>query len=215
MAKTVTETRALSDFDRIRLEGSVIATLVQDGTESVTLEVDEDLLGRVKTEVGGGELVIGFKSWLDHLFSFRAIRAQIHLKNFRELQVSGSGQVDAASLQGERVRIGVSGSGRVSINDLAATNLETHISGSGEFNLAGQVTSQDIHISGTSKYRAEKLESQDVDVRISGSASVAVNVARSLDISISGSGEVSYIGTPRISQRISGSGNIHSIKAGE
>jgi hypothetical protein len=212
MAKTVTETRTVSDFDRIHLEGNVIATLIQDGTESVTIEVDADMLERVKTEVGGGELVIGFKSWLDHLFGVRTIRAQIHLKNFRELQVSGSGQVQAASLHGERVRIGVSGSGKVSVNDLVATDLETRISGSGEFDLAGQVATQAIQVSGSSKYKAERLDSQDVEVRISGSANVAVKAARALDISISGTGEVGYIGTPKISQRVSGTGKIHSIE---
>jgi hypothetical protein len=212
MTNKVTENRVVSGFDRIQLEGNVIATLIQDGSESVTIEVDADMLERVKTEVGGGELVIGFKSWLDHLFGARTIRAQIHLKNLRELQVSGSGQVEAASLHGERIRIGVSGSGKVTVNDLVATDLEAHISGSGEFNLAGQVTTQAIQVSGSSKYKAEKLDSQDVEVRISGSANVAVKAARSLDISISGSGEVAYIGAPKVSQRISGTAKIHPIE---
>ena len=112
MAKTVSETRTVINFDRIRLEGNIIATLIQDGTESVTIEVDADMLSRVRTDVGGGELVIGYKNWLDYLFGVKPIRAQIHLKDFRELQVSGSGKVDAASLHGERMSFGVSGSGQ-------------------------------------------------------------------------------------------------------
>jgi hypothetical protein len=213
MAKTVSETRLVSDYDRIRLEGNIIATLIQDGTESVTIEVDADLLSRVKTEVGGGELVIGYKSWFDYLFGGKPVKAQIHLKSFRELQVSGSGRIEAASLQGERLRFVVSGSYKLLVNELAATSLETRVSGSGEFGLTGRVTAQDIHISGSGKYEAEKLESQDAEISISGSAKVVVKVERLLDVFISGSADVSYIGAPKVSQRISGSGRIHQLEA--
>jgi len=215
MAKSVSETRPVINFDRIRLEGNIVATLIQDGTESVTIEVDADMLSRVKTDVGGGELVIGYKNWLDYLFGVKPVRAQIHLKDFRELQVSGSGKVDAASLHGERIRFGVSGSGKVLVNELTATDLETRISGSGEFELAGKVTTQAIHISGSSKYEAGKLESQDVDISVSGSARLVVRVERALDISISGSGDVSYIGLPKVTQRISGGGTIRQLDPGK
>ena len=77
------------------------------------------------------------------------------------------------------------------------------------------MNTQDIHISGSSRYEAEKLESQDVDISVSGSARLVVRVERALDISISGSGDVSYIGTPKVTQRISGGGTIRQLDPGK
>lgn len=211
MARMVSESRPVSGFDGIRLEGKVEAKLTQGEVEGLTIEVKEATLPHVKTEVDNGVLVIGLKNWMDYLFYHDVIRVQIALKDLVDLHVSGDADVKSASLHVNRLSVHISGSADVTVTDLQAKDLEVHISGSGRFDLGGKVTSQELQLSGSARYETEHLESQEADVRVSGSGKVTLNVQEKLNVSVSGSADIRYQGEPKVSQRVSGSASIKKM----
>ena len=210
---SITESRPVSGFDRISLRGYGDIVLVQGETESLTIETTQEMLNRLKTEVNNGELVLSFKSWFDIWFGHDPIKYTITLKSLRELGISGSGKVTAEHLHSDNLKLHVSGSGEVTVADLVAESLEVRTSGSARWTLAGKVTRQEVGISGSGRYDAWALESQEAVVHVSGSGHLALKVEKTLDISVSGAGDVSYIGDPQVKQSISGAGKVKKVTA--
>ncbi len=230
--KVVTETREVSNFSRVSLSGSGELTITQGDQESLEIEAEDNIMLRIKTEVKGETLFIGIESigWWN-VIPTRPIKFYLSMKDIASLDLSGSGNVNASSIETERLDVAVSGSGDIAIDSLTAEKLEVdisgsgnvtmdsltaealevYISGSGKCNLAGQVTEQEIDISSSGKYLAAKLESQTVTVKVSGSGNVTVWASDTLDVKISGSGNVEYYGDPDVTQDISGSGSLKSL----
>ncbi|UCG23839.1 MAG: DUF2807 domain-containing protein [Chloroflexota bacterium] len=206
----ITETREVSGFDSIDLSGSGEVIVTQGGSESLTVETDDNVMEHVETEVRGGTLHLGFEEGLNLIDPTRLIFT-VGVDDLSELRISGSGDFEADSVDTDRFNVTVSGSGDVQIGDLMADSVEARISGSGDVDLAGEATTQDVTISGSGKYRAGDLASESVEVSISGSGNATVWATESLDSNISGSGTVNYYGRPSINSSGSGSGQINNL----
>ncbi|MCH8294698.1 DUF2807 domain-containing protein [Candidatus Poribacteria bacterium] len=208
----ITETRGVSNFDRVSMGGSGELILTQGDNESLTVEAEDNIMEYVKTEVEGRTLVLGLDSGGRSISTKRSIRFTLMVKNLVGLDLAGSGRVDAGGIDTDRLDVDVSGSGTMEIDSLAAETLKVSISGSGRVELGtGEVQKQDIEMSGSGRFRADKLRSQEASIEISGSGSAVVWAQESLEVSISGSGDVEYYGRPRITQQVSGSGSIKSL----
>ena len=77
-----------------------------------------------------------------------------------------------------------------------------------QMDLYGSVDHSALFVSGSGNIFAFNLESNDQEVRISGSGNCEVFVRDLLEVDISGSGNVFYKGNPSVSTNISGSGNV-------
>lgn len=207
-----TETRNVSGFNEVSLRGYGDISIQQGEHEGLVIEAEEEVLPTIKSEVQGQRLVLSFKSWLDYnVPKLKPIHYQITMKEVKGISISGSGTLNAASIQTDKCSLNLSGSGQMGINHLEAQDLEISISGSGKMELEGKVQRQDIHISGSGNLISTGLDSQESNIRISGSGQVALKVQQVLKVGISGIGQVEYIGNPRVSQRISGAGRIQAI----
>ncbi len=184
----VTESREVSGFDRVVLSGSGEVTITQDGTESLTVETDDNVMEYLTSEVKGRTLELGFED--DVIVSPTRLISDLHLKDLTGLEISGSASMEADSIEADR--------------------LEIKISGSGDIELAGNAGRQDITISGSGKCRLGDLKGEVVDISVSGSGNAVVWATESLDVNISGSGSVDYYGNPSTDLSTSGSGNINS-----
>jgi hypothetical protein len=206
----VSEPRNVTSYDRVDVSGGGSMDIIQDGTESLTVETDDNIMQFVTSEVRGGTLFLGLDSYLRSLLPSR-LHFTLHVKDLRGIETSGSWDVASESIQTGNLDVVISGSGKVTIRTLAATQLKTSISGSGEMNLTGKAASQSIDISGSGKYRAGDLKSQEAIIGISGTGNVTVWATTNLTAHVSGSGEVGYYGSPQVSYNQSGSGKITSL----
>ena len=182
-----TENRPVSGFSNVELAGSGELIVEQTGTESLTLEADDNLLPLLTSEVSGDTLHLGVRPNTT-LRPRTPIIYRLTVSQLTGLEVSGSGTVTATTIQADRLRVKISGSGRITVT--------------------GDVVDQELEISGSGEYRANQLLSRTLQARISGSGNADVNVTESLDVDISGSGSLTYQGDPQISQQISGSGKL-------
>ncbi len=206
----ITETRIVSGFERVDVSGGGSMEIIQDGTEALTVETDDNVMQHITSEVRGGTLYLGLDSSQGSFLPSK-LHFSLHVKNLTGITTSGAWDVTSASIQTGTLNIDISGSGKVIINALTADKLDTTVSGSGELDLTGEAKQQSIDISGSGKYLAGDLNTQDSTVRISGSGNVTVWASETLAAHISGSGDVSYYGSPQVSFEQSGSGNIHSL----
>ena len=206
----VTEDRAVSDFNHIVLSGSGRVVITQTGSESLSVETDDNIMEYIKTEVNGRTLELGFENMVAAVSTTRLVY-YVQVDDLDELTISGSGSIEMDLLETDRLDITISGSGNVQVVELAADEVDALISGSGEIMLAGEASSQDVRISGSGEYLAGDLCSADIEVSISGSGDATLCASESLDASINGSGSVNYYGRPSIKLTGNGSGDLNNL----
>lgn len=211
----ITEDRQVTNFDRIALEGSGEVIVTQGGSESLTVETDDNVMEYVKTEVEGGTLTLGLVTGIPtgvNVQSTTRLIFYVGVDDLTGLSISGSGDIEAKTIDTERLDASISGSGKVQISNLAAGEVNADISGSGEVDLAaGKAVEQDISIGGSGRYLAGELCGAAVKVSVSGSGEATVCATETLEADISGSGNVNYYGRPSINVSGSGSGQLNNL----
>ena len=181
----VTESREVSGFDEIVVLGSGDVIVSVTGTESLTIEAEDNIMPLLTTEVNGGRLELGSDT------SFSATQGITYT-------------ITAEELDG----VTINGSGDVAASGIDAGSFEVTINGSGGVEPAGASEELTVGINGSGNYDGEDLIASIGTVEVSGSGSAVVNVTDDLTVRIGGSGDVEYLGSPTVTQNISGSGDV-------
>jgi hypothetical protein len=214
-----TESREVSNFDRVHLQDFGDLDITQSAQESLTVEADEEILDKIRTTVRDGELILRIGGdWLDRLgallsTSLTRPHVQYHLtvKDLTALIVSGAARVDVGDLTTEHLTVSLSGAGDVTFKSVTADRFEVKLTGAGRVDVSGRVKQQSVNLSGAGKYAGGKLESQRTRVTMSGAGSATVWANDELDSTLSGLGSVEYYGDPKVKTSISGLGSIKHL----
>lgn len=209
----ISESRAVSNFNRVALAGMGDLSITQGDTESLTIETDDNLIPLITTRVNNGTLTIGIDTSRGtiSIIPSRLIKYTLQVKNLDSIQLSGAGNITMPALKSGALTIGSSGAGNINLSQIAAQSLNATVSGVGNIVLSGQVETQEASLSGLGNYNAADLKSTTSSMTISGAGSATVWAAQSLNIQISGAGSVSYYGSPQVNQKISGAGSVKSL----
>ena len=215
----VTESREVSNFDRVFLRDYGELVITQGEEESLTIKTDRDILPKIKTEVREGRLVIKIGGhWLDKLghalstsLTRQWIKYNLTVKKLTGLEIAGAVRVNASDIETDRLALKLSGAGQINIKALSAEVLEVDSPGAGAINISGKVEEQRVVISGAGSYKAPKLESRRASVDLRGAGQATVWAVEDLDVAIRGLGSVEYYGTPAVKKSISGLGSVTSL----
>ncbi len=205
----VTKTYHLDSFDKVRLEGNFKVSFEKTESESLFIEIDENLLEHVEVDVKGNTLVVESH---ETLLSKDGIKLVIGYRDIEEIEISGACAISAQeSITSNFLKMNLAGAGAVDL-DLDVKELEISISGAGAINLSGNVRDLDIEMSGAGGLSAFNLVSKTCKVEISGIGSADVFVEEELNASISGMGGINYKGDPVVVRSdVSGLGNVERI----
>ncbi len=181
----VTEGRDVSGFDEIVVLGSGSVVVTVTGTESLTIEAEDNIMPLLTAEVRNRRLELGSESSFS---TTGGITFTITAAALSGIEIDGSGDVSASGIDVDSFEVTINGSGNVVANG-TSRELNVGINGSGNFNGKG-------------------LEAAIGRVEVSGSGNAVVNVTDELAAVVSGSGSVEYFGDPTLDERISGSGGV-------
>lgn len=181
----ITETRNVSGFDEIVVLGSGDVVVSVAGTESLSIEAEDNIMPLLTTEVKSGRLELGSESSFS---TTRGITYTITVVSLEGVEINGSGDVDATGID--------------------AGTFVAEINGSGDIRAAGTSTELDVGVNGSGAFEGEDLVASVGSVHVSGSGTAVVNVADDLEASVSGSGDIEYMGDPTLDESTSGSGRI-------
>ncbi len=180
-----TDTRDVTDFDEIQVDGTVKLDLATGPLDKLTVTGDENLLPLIATEVVGGRLIIHEAK---PVHSKTPLVVSVHAPAVARIDTSGVASVIASGLQGPSFTFTSSG----------VTDSQ----------LSGQVTNLEIQSGGAGNVRAAGLAAKQVHVTISGAGTVEVDATEKLKADVSGVGSVKYRGTPAIEKNVSGVGSV-------
>lgn len=173
----VTETRPITGYHAIRLNGVGRLIVTQTGSESLTITADDNIVPFIESHVSDGELIITQPANV-LLEPSQIIVYRMTVENLDAVSISG---VFNATVDGV----------------LAATFL-ANISGVVSLTVAGSATDQRVTVDGVSTYLAQGLLSETVDITGSGVMTVEVAVSDILDGDVCGAGTVTYVGSPTV-----------------
>ena len=110
--------------------------------------------------------------------------ADVYLKgaikgNDLNLNIAGSGDIEAENLQYTNIFALVKGSGDIDLKNVKATTVMSEVNGSGDIS-------------------AEKLAATNVVATVAGSGDIVCYASRQLDARVSGSGDIEYKGSPSV-----------------
>ncbi len=207
---SASEERDVRGFNRIALAVPGSVELLQGDAEGVLVEGDDNIVQAVETLVRGGTLHVRPIEAVRNV-AFRPstpLRIRVDVRELSGVQVSGSGDAYAPSLETNRLSLTVSGSGDVFVRELAALEVAVTVSGSGSVTLGGSAIRQSVTVSGSGSYDGRALETKSAEVAVSGSGNALVNPGGELVAAVTGSGSVRYLGDPAVTEQVSGSGSV-------
>lgn len=200
------ESRNVSDFTEVVLEGSGRVEIAVTGEESLTIQAEDNLMPLLTSEVDDGVLELGATEVISPT---EQIVYTITVASLEAVTVQGSGTLTALGVEAASFAVTASGSGEVFLSDLSGDELVVRVSGSGDAEVSGSTRHLQLDISGSGSYRGENLISATADIDVSGSGDAVINVTENLKAVISGSGNATYLGDPAsVDTSLSGSGEI-------
>ena len=182
----VTERRDISGFRGIDVGGIFKVEAVSQKDFGVEIEVDDNLVPLVRTEVRGGVLHIEFDG---HLKSRGPILVRVFAPDFESIDASGASSVTVAGLKNSLLSIDSSGASKITVS--------------------GETKKLSIDVSGATRINAGDLKAADVNVEASGASHVDVFATETLTADASGATKVSYSGSPKnVNRKSSGASSI-------
>ena len=206
--KTATEDRKVEGFQRVHARNAVRVVVAVTGTESATVEADDNLLPLVQTTVVDGTLHVRVKGSLK---TRNPLRVRIAAKQLEGLTAESSAMVSSQDPKGEALAMSASSSGRVTANDVDAKQLKVSVSSSGIVTADGRADRQEIEASSSGRYEGSKLVSRTSSVTCSSSARTVLHATEEVRGSVSSSGSVRYSGSPgKVAVSTSSSGSVQA-----
>lgn len=189
--RVVTESRTVSEFDGVVVNGAGRILIDQTGTESLEVTADDNVLPYIITEVRDGKLAIGFQpnTLPDHL---KDLTFRLTVKKLNSLDLNGAAVVEGS--------------------DLDTDTLTVNVSGAAAVRLLGRADRLDVNLTGAGAFNAEHMQSKSATVTNSGAGAAIVNVSDELNATINGIGAITYIGNPKVTRGVHGLGVVSRRK---
>jgi hypothetical protein len=209
--KVVEETREVSGFDKVLLEGSGDLFIEQGDQEGLRIQAEDNIIPLMQIEVKNNQLRIGFKPNIS-VNPTQPMNFYLTVKNLTEVNLAGSGNATLKPIKTSGMALMIGGSGNITAANLTADTLKVQVFGSGNLHVDGQVKDLTVELNGSGDFDGLDLKSTTANVTSTGSGSANVNASETLNVKITGSGSVSYRGKPTVSQSIVGSGDVRSVQ---
>jgi len=204
-----TKSFALTGFTGVEVAGPDDVTIRQGDAFSISAKGPQAEIDELEIKLDGPVLSIGRKR---EGFSFRGgdhdgVEIAITMPKLDTVRLTGSGSVDADSVDGDAVKASLTGSGDLKIAKLTGKSADLTVSGSGDLAIAGgTIGSGEVGITGSGDIEAGGLAAQTLDISITGSGNVEAQATGKADIRILGSGDVDLTGGGTCSTKTMGSG---------
>jgi len=182
----VSETRVLTDFNRINSSIYADILLTQGSKEDIIIEAQQNILDEIETTVVNDELRITLNRCVDIP---EAVKVYITIPEIQGLTLTGVG-------------------GFMAQNDFSLTDFDVTLTGTGDITLQGTANTFDILLTGVGDVNAFNLITEETNVNITGTGDVEVFVNDELNVTITGVGDVLYKGSPVITTNITGLGSV-------
>ncbi|WP_372792820.1 head GIN domain-containing protein [Lutibacter sp.] len=204
----ITNTRTVSDYDKVAVAGSFDVKLLKGKEGILTVKADENLMEYIITEVKNGDLEIHIKKGFN-ISTNKTINITVPFETINAISLAGSGDITSEDIiDSSDLTLKLAGSGNMSLN-VSTKNLTTSIAGSGNMSLKGDSNEFECNIAGSGNINGYELKALIANAKITGSGTIKINAVNEIHAKSAGSGNIYYSGNPSIEKISSvGSGSV-------
>ena len=187
-----TETREVQGIDRLLLTHDAELVLTQDGSETLLIEADDNILEALESSVLDGLLTIGVRD-RTNLRPVTPIRYLLSVANLSELTVNGDGIVTAGAFESSNLSISIEGNGRVTLDTITDSGrLLIDIDGDGNAAVTSVIADAvSLSIDGDGDVSISDLQAQSLTTGINGDGRIVVaGAVNDQTITINGDGRL-------------------------
>ncbi len=206
-----TETRSITEFERIVLagEGSVLLSTGPDG--QVEIETDDNLLTHLRTDVSGDTLTISTEPGID-IDPTSGVTYRLGCPEITAVVLSGAGTIDLATCATPgALAMELPGAGTIVAPDLEVSTLRASLPGAGSIVASGRAGLLEVVLAGAGEFDGRDLRADDASIESSGVGMTTVWATDELFVSLTGVGSVRYYGEPQVSSSVTGVGTIEAL----
>ena len=200
------ETRQLDAIRAVSTKGSFQVKIIHSNETYALIEAEANLIEHIVLGVKNGKLSIESEKDI-RLKPQKSMVITVFTPTMENIELFGSGSVNADFLSGNKSTFSVMGSGSIYAST-EAEELSASVNGSGYITLSGECTEADFKVQGSGEIRAFGCMANSVVAGVSGSGTISCNATDYLDASVTGSGTIVYRGNPEVKSSITGSGSI-------
>ncbi len=207
--KVVKEERNLSNFEALDVSTGIEVFVTQDSFEKVVVEVDENILKILKTEVSGGKLKIYLEEPILHA---KQLKVYVTLKQLKSIETSSGSEVKSTNkITVESLKINSSSGSNVNL-EVNANRLAAESSSGSEIRVSGTAQSFGGDSSSGSGIHATNLVAEKGNFSASSGARINVQVTKDIKAYASSGASITVGGNPETRDTESSSGGSVHIK---
>jgi Putative auto-transporter adhesin, head GIN domain len=186
----VTETRAVSGFDALTVEGALQVTVSLDGTEGLEVTAEDNIISAVRTHVQGHTLQLGIEPGIPISTNY-GVRVRLRARHLPRIESSGASHIEVSGVSEEELDVVLSGASRLQID--------------------GSVDRFRGWISGASSMEGADLSCRSAEASLSGASYGVLRVSELLEAEVSGVSTLEYFGDPMVHAHTSGGGSVSRV----
>jgi len=185
--RIVSEEVNTGPFSSIDISGAM-KVFVSQGSESVKVETDRNLMKYVEIFTEGNTLVIRPKRGYN-LRPSKAVTVHVAAPAFQDIDISGASEV-------------------IGENMLSINTMHLSSSGASKLNISGEVRDFDLGASGASDINCYDLVTETATISMSGASNAEISVNKELRAGLSGASHVKYKGNAKVDKSTSGASSV-------
>ena len=182
------ESRAVSEFEGIKVSGAIKVYYKQSDRTSVKVVADDNILPLVRSGVKKNTLYLRTSG---RMKLSNPIKVYVESPRLRNLRASGATYVEASDVAIESLNIKTSGASKIVLN--------------------GSSDSLRVKMSGASRVDSSNLAVKKGSVKSSGASSLKGQFTEVLKVKASGASSVKYKGSAELKKRISGGSSVSKL----
>jgi hypothetical protein len=193
MGNIVTVNKSFSNYSEISVSSGFQLYLKQDGTESVEIETNDNLLPYIVAYQKGRVLTFERDNRVN--FSRNSIvRIYVSAKTLSALSASGGSSLRAeTAINSDNLGLNFSGGSRLKA-EINSESIFANISGGSTFDFSGKSNTLILNGSGGSIVNGSSHQTESLTAEISGGSILNLTVNKTLSINVSGGSIINYSG---------------------
>ena len=204
---------SITDFDRVEVNGPYQVSLTVGRSSTARASGTIEALDRIELEVQGTTLRIhpNHSAWGGYPGRPEGgpITITLTTQQLRSAIVNGAGQLSIDKARGLRLDLSVTGSGELQAGTIDADTLSLALLGSGRMKLAGKAKAVRGEFHGSGSLEADALTTSDAQIVGDTAGSVRLAATRTATVISTASGDVTILGSPACTVKLSGNGSVH------
>jgi hypothetical protein len=190
------EVRPVKEFTSVSFNGGIKASITVGDKTEVKVKTDENILPLVETVVEGSTLIVRPKRG-STVSTTQGIQVTLVTPKLLGITANGGVRVDAQVGAMPRFQVEANGGAHVEVKGLRTDDLDVDASGGVRLVLAGEAKKVSLDMSGGVKADLDGLVAQQVHVDGSGGVSANVHATAQVDVDLSGGATVHVKGNPK------------------